>query len=58
MNYVNHFSLESISLLDLTTHTYNTCVTKLEKSTSASDIDLIEIGKNMSKRMKTEICIG
>ena len=52
-----HFSLESISLPDLTTHTYNTCVTKLEKSTSASDIDLIEIGKNMSKRMKTEICI-
>lgn len=52
-----HFSLESTSVPDLTDHTYLTCVTKLEKATSASDMDLIEIGKNMSKRMKTEICM-
>lgn len=52
-----HFSLENISVSDLTQHTYLTCVTKLDKAVSASDKDLIEIGKNMSKRIKEEINI-
>jgi hypothetical protein len=53
-----YFSLENASIPDLTQHTYLTCITKLDKATSASDMDLIEIGKNMSKRIKTEIDIG
>jgi len=50
-----HFSLDTSSVTDLTNNTYLTCVTKLDNASSASDMDLIEIGKNMSKRMKTEI---
>ena len=52
-----HFSLPNSSVPELISHTYLTCVTKLEKAVSASDMDLIEIGKNMSKKMKSEISI-
>jgi len=54
----HHFSLDNISIPDLTQHTYLTRVTKLEKTTSATDMDLIDIGKNMSKRMNDVIDIG
>jgi len=54
----SHFSLENSSESDLIEHTYLNCITKLDKATSASDMDLIEIGKNMSKRLQTEINIG
>lgn len=50
-----HFSLENTSVPDLIQHVYLNCVTKLEKATSASDMDLVEIGRNMSKRLKASI---
>ena len=54
----NHFSLKNSSETDLIEHTYLNCLTKLDKATSASDMDLIEIGKNMSKSLQAEINIG
>jgi hypothetical protein len=54
----SHFSLENTSEDHLVEHTYLNCITKLDKAVSASNIDLIDIGKAISKRLPDEINIG